>query len=166
LRHVWSKQYTDPPGPLRWRAVQERAPSAELIASPYDPDAQYSTKRGVAWVGYKIHLTETCNDDQPHLITHVSTTPATTPDCVRGPAIQQDLATHDLLPGTHLLDSGYVDAEHLVTARTAQYARRARIEGTPAQGIRRSGLRRAQYMGWPRRICSFCSPRWLSTWSG
>jgi transposase len=54
LRHVWSEQYTDPPGPLRWRAVQERAPSAELIASPYDPDARYSTKRGIAWVGYKV----------------------------------------------------------------------------------------------------------------
>jgi transposase len=35
-----------------------------------------------------------------------------------GPAIQQDLADRDLLPGTHLLDSGYVDADLLVTAQT------------------------------------------------
>jgi transposase len=35
-----------------------------------------------------------------------------------GPAIQQDLAHRDLLPSTHVLDSGYVDAELLVTAQT------------------------------------------------
>jgi transposase len=66
----------------------------------------------------KVHLTETCEDDQPHLITGVMTTPATTSDCVVGPAIQQDLAQRDLLPGTHLLDGGYVDADLLVTAHT------------------------------------------------
>jgi transposase len=119
LRHVWAEQYTDPPEPLRWRAVQERVPSADLMASPYDLDARYSTKRGIAWVGYKVHLTETCDAGQPHLITQVLTTPATTPDCVMSPTIQQDLAQRDLLPGVHLLDGGYVDAELLVTAQTA-----------------------------------------------
>jgi transposase len=118
LRQVWTEQYTDPPGPLRWRAVNERAASAELIASPYDPEARYSTKRDVQWVGYKVHLTKTCDDSQPHLITQVLTTPATTPDCVMGPTIHQDLAQRDLLPSTHLLDGGYVDAELLVTSQT------------------------------------------------
>jgi transposase len=33
-----------------------------------------------------------------------------------GPSIAHDLAARDLLPGTHLLDSGYVDADFLVTA--------------------------------------------------
>lgn len=56
LRQVWAPQYTDPPGPLRWRAVEERASTAELIASPYDADARYSTKRDLQWVGYKVHL--------------------------------------------------------------------------------------------------------------
>jgi transposase len=118
LQQVWAAQYTDPPGPLRWRAVQERLPAAVLIASPYDVEARYCTKRDIAWVGDKVHLTETCEDDQPHLITGAMTTPATTPDCVMGPAIQQDLAKRDLLPGTHLLDGGYVDADLLVTAHT------------------------------------------------
>jgi transposase len=119
LRHVWSEQYTDPPGPLRWREVRDRAPSAELIASPYDPEARYSTKRDVQWVGYKVHLTETCDEGQPHLITQVLTTPATTPDGVMGPTIHHDLAQRDLLPSTHLPDGGYVDADLLVTAQTA-----------------------------------------------
>ena len=68
-------------------------------------------------MGYKEHLTETCDPDQPDLITQIITTPATTPDCVMGPTIVHDLAARDLLPGTHLLDSGYVDVELLVTAQ-------------------------------------------------
>jgi transposase len=53
---------------------------AELVASPYDPEARYSTKREVEWVGYKVHLTETCETDTPQMIVNVETTPATTPD--------------------------------------------------------------------------------------
>jgi transposase len=74
-------------------------------------------KRDTQWVGYKLHLTETCEPGQPDLITQVLTTPATTPDCTMGSAIAHDLAARDLLPGTHLLDSGYVDADFLVTAQ-------------------------------------------------
>jgi transposase len=118
LRQVWAEPYTDPAGPLRWRTVQERAPAAEVIASPSDPEARYCTKRGVEWVGDTIHLTETCDDGQPHLITQVLTTPATVPDGVMGPTIHQHWATRDLLPRTHLLDGGYVDAERLATAHT------------------------------------------------
>ena len=37
-----------------------------------------------------------------------------------GPSHRPDLAARDLLPGTHLLDSGYVDADFLVTAQQYQ----------------------------------------------
>jgi hypothetical protein len=37
-----------------------------------------------------------------------------------GPPIVQDLAARDLLLGTHLLDSGSVDAAFLVTAQQHQ----------------------------------------------
>ena len=117
LRQVWAEPYTNLPGPLRWRAVQELASSAELMASPYDPEARYSTKRGVTGVGSKVHLTETCDADSPHLITHVRATPATTPDSAIGPTIQHGLARRDLLPSIHVFDSGYVDAELFVTAQ-------------------------------------------------
>jgi transposase len=118
LRQVWMEQYTDPPGPLRWREGKALASPAEPSTSPYDPEARYSTKRGVEWVGCKVHITETGDVGQPHLITQVLTTLATTPDGVMGPAIQQDFATRDLFPSTHVLDSGYVDADLLITAQT------------------------------------------------
>jgi transposase len=116
-RRVWAEQYTDPPGPLRWREVKDRAPAAELIASPDDVDARYCTKRDLQWVGYQVHLPETCDDGRPHLMTQVLTTPATTPDCVMGPALHEALAARDLLPGTPLLDGGDGDADLLVTGQ-------------------------------------------------
>jgi transposase len=121
LRRIWLQQYyrCTVPGRevLRWRTGDEQPPSALLIHSPYDLEARYCSKRDTHWVGYRLHLTETCDPDQPDLITQVITTPATTPDCVMGPSIVHDLAARDLLPGTHLLDSGYVDADFLVTAQ-------------------------------------------------
>ena len=80
LRRVWAEQYTGDPGQLRWREVKDMPSPAELISSPYDPEARYSTKREMEWVGYKVHLTETCDEEKPHLIVNVETTPATTPD--------------------------------------------------------------------------------------
>ena len=32
---------------------------------------RYGLKRGHAWTGYKVHVTETCDDDRPHLLTQV-----------------------------------------------------------------------------------------------
>jgi transposase len=121
LRQMWVQHYyrCTVPGleALRWRTTDERPPSAVLIQSPYALEARYCSKRDIHWVGYKLHLTETCDVGQPDLSTQVLTTPATTPDGVMGPTIPQDLAQRDLLPGTHLLDSGYVDADLLVTAQ-------------------------------------------------
>jgi transposase len=119
LRRVWAQQYErgGPGGRARWRAEAEPAPAARRINSPHDPDARCGAKRTTRRVGYKAHLTETCDPDAPHLITHVETSPATTPDRRRLAAIHAALATAGLLPGEHLLDAGYVDAAALVASR-------------------------------------------------
>ncbi len=65
---------------IRWRANDAIPPAAQMVNSPHDPDARYSVKRDTKWTGYKAHRTEICDPDAPHLITHVETTPATTPD--------------------------------------------------------------------------------------
>ena len=116
LRQVWVQQYYGPDLPVRWRTDGD-APPGRLIHSPYDLEARYSLKRGRAWVGYKTHLTETCDEDTPHLIVDVRTTPATTPDDAVTGAIHDDLAARDLLPAEHLVDAGYTAAEHLVSGR-------------------------------------------------
>ena len=86
LLQVWRQQfYAVPSGqPMRWRQPADSPAAAQMINSPYDPDARYSVKRDTHWVGYKVHLTETCDEDTPHLITHVLSTAATTPDFHEG----------------------------------------------------------------------------------
>ncbi len=69
-------------------------------------------------LGYRAGCLPYCDANRPDLIVQVLTTSATTQDSVMGPTIQQDLADRDLLPGTHLLDTGYVDSQLLVTAQT------------------------------------------------
>ena len=125
LRRVWVQQYyrCTEAGmeEVRWRRKDEEPPSALRIHSPYDLDARYCTKRDTEWVGYKTHLSETCDAGYPHLITQTLTTLSTLQDSVMGPVIQQDLAQRDLLPGTLLVDTGYVNAELLVTAQSRHH---------------------------------------------
>ena len=116
LRRVWLQQYDCQDERIHWREAGNLPPATLLIQSPYDSEAHYSQKRTQEWVGYKAHLTETCDDDTPHLIVNVETTAATVPDHVMTNTIHRHLAQRDLLPSTHLLDAGYVDAGNLTTA--------------------------------------------------
>jgi transposase len=102
---------------LRFRSEEEIPPAALLINSPYDEAARYGKKRGMSWIGYKAHVTESCETDAPSLITDIRTTSAATPDGSVVPAVHQSLAERGLLPKTHLVDSGYVDAELLVSSQ-------------------------------------------------
>jgi transposase len=122
LRQVWLQYFYAPDvgsGALRLRALEDRPPAARLLQSPYDLDARYARKRETAWIGYQVHLTETCDEGTPHLITQVTTVPGPTHDAAMTDASQADLAGRDLLPGQHLLDAGYVDAHHLLTSAAA-----------------------------------------------
>jgi transposase len=117
-------------------------PGRTRLASPYDPDARWAAKgEDLFWLGYKVHLTETCHTPAeteteteteteaeaeaeaeagemvalPNLITDVHTTDATVPDVNTTAGIQARLTTHGIAPGEHYLDSGYPSAD-LVTA--------------------------------------------------
>lgn len=117
LRQVWVQQFAVDEGRLRWRETNELPPAAILINSPYDAEARYSIKRDIVWTGYKTHLTETCDEEQPHLITHVATTEGTTQDCEVTAEIHADLHEVDLLPRQHFTDEGYLDAPLLVDSQ-------------------------------------------------
>jgi len=101
-----------------WPSPQKNfPPSAVMIASPYDLESRYSEKRGKHWRGYKVHLTETCNEDSPNFITQVETTLATDQDVTAVEPIHQELAGKGLLPETHLADGAYLSSDGLVTSR-------------------------------------------------
>jgi transposase len=114
LQLVWERHYEHDGVSVRWRDGPELSRAALAIESPYDPQARYSTKRGTAWTGYKVHVTESCDEDKPHLILNVLTTPATQQDVSTTLAIHQALKAKRRLPEKHLVDAGYIDADLLV----------------------------------------------------
>jgi transposase len=118
LRQVWAEQYTELSGGKScFREKKDLESPADLIVSPYDTDARFSVKRGMEWIGYKVHFTETCDEEMPHLITHVETTTAAVPDDQVLETVHQALARHEVLPDVHLVDAGYTDAEGLVSSQ-------------------------------------------------
>ena len=117
LRTVWEQQYEVRQGQLHWRDRDALPPSGERIASPFDLEVRFSVKRDTIWAGYKVHLTETCGENRPHVITHVETTQATNADVLAIQAIHQDLAQKDLLPAEHVVDAGYVSGGTISTSQ-------------------------------------------------
>jgi transposase len=64
-----------------------------------------------------VHFTETCDEELPHLITHVETTTAGVPDDQVLESVHQALSQRGVLPEIHLVDAGYTDAEGLVSSQ-------------------------------------------------
>jgi transposase len=118
LWRVWLQNYTwHEEGSLRWRETKELPPAGTTIRSPYDCEAHFAKKRSTSWIGYKVHITETCDEDAPRLITHIETTPAPVHDVMVTDTVHQALKVRDCLPAEHIVDSGYVTAELLATSQ-------------------------------------------------
>ncbi len=117
LRRLWEQHYDLSDGEVRVRNPKEMPEAARRIESPYETEVRYCTKRGMDWVGYKVHLTESCDEGLPHLITNVHTTPATATDVKQLSAIQESLAQSGLLPAEQLADAAYVCGSNLVSSQ-------------------------------------------------
>jgi transposase len=118
LQQVWKEHSQVQGATLLWRPRDDLPPARVLIASPSDLDARYALKRSTEWVGYKVHLTETCATDKPSLITQVTTTPAPSADSSATTPIQQALERRGLLPQQQIVDTGYVDAGELLRSQS------------------------------------------------
>lgn len=117
LRCIWIQQYHASSQGVVWRKDQELPPSALLLQSPYDIEARYSKKKSTGWVGYKVHFTEGCDADQPHLLLEVTTTASTTSDGEVLEHIHEHLAEKQARPSQHLVEKGYVDAENIAKSQ-------------------------------------------------
>ena len=148
-------------------------PGHARIASPYDTDARWGVKREELWLGYKLHVTETCDDEPqcgcpgaadggtgrrghdedcaapafPNLITHVATTDATVTDNQMTRRIDDDLAGKGLTPGRHYVDSGYLSAALVVSelARHGIALTGPLLQDTSAQARAGAGYARADF---------------------
>jgi transposase len=148
-------------------------PGHARIASPYDTDARWGVKREEFWLGYKLHVTETCDDEPrcgcpgaadggagrrghgedcaapafPNLITHVATTDATVTDNQMTRPVDDDLAGKGLTPGRHYVDSGYLSAALVVSelARHGIALTGPLLQDTSAQARAGAGYARADF---------------------
>jgi len=148
-------------------------PGHTRIASPYDLDARWGVKRDTFWLGYKLHVSETCDGEPrcgcpaagdggtgrrghdkdcpapafPNLITHVATTDATVTDNQMTGAIDDGLAGKGLAPGRHYLDPGYLSAALLVSeaARHGIALTGPLLADTSAQARAGNGYARADF---------------------
>src|SRR5437870_5912557 len=87
LRRTWQRHYDrtvdetvgvggGPAYRVRFKTNRELPPAAEGIESPYDADARYRHKRDTQWTGYMVHVSDTCEPPEPHLLTQVHPTTA------------------------------------------------------------------------------------------
>lgn len=119
LRSVWSQQYEAEEN-KKSKSERERRARGHIVVTPHDPQARRATKGTQAWIGYKLHLTETAAQDAPMLITDLEVGAAAAYDCHAVAPIQQRLKARDLLPGTHLADASYVNGPTIHHSRKLQ----------------------------------------------
>jgi transposase len=128
LRRLWPDHYErsasavqtegpPPPRQVRFKETRELPRAAEHIESPYDIDVRYRTKGTIQWTGYMVHVSETCEEMTPHLLTHVHTTTAAVHEAMCTEDIHEALDEKGLAPAEHLVDAAYVDAALLVSSR-------------------------------------------------
>lgn len=118
LRQIWQQQFYQEDEKTLWRKETDLPSPAMRFVSPYDMDVRSGYKgSGHQWRGYKVHYTETCEEDSPNLITDVQTTSAAEPDLHTLAKIQASLAENNRLPQTQFADGGYTMAPNLVSSQ-------------------------------------------------
>ncbi|MEJ2736796.1 MAG: transposase [Anaerolineae bacterium] len=111
LRRVLDEQFTRgedgetaprPPGQAK----------GDVITTPHDPEARYGKKGGQGWVGYKLQVTETA-DEESRFITDIEVVPAMRQDnqCLKD--IQERLVEREIAPGKQYVDQAYMSGRHI-----------------------------------------------------
>ena len=174
LRQIVVQNYHwDPAGRLRWRDDEGDSglpPSAARIVSPYDLAARYSRRGQVTrWTGYLAHVTGTCADDGPNVITDVATMPATSADTAAVAGIHARLERRGLLPADHLVDGGYTSLAHMERAgREHRVTLTGPLPGNPTRQYRpQDGYARDDFrIDYGRREVTCPQGQVSSSWHG
>jgi transposase len=114
LRRVFSEQFEMVEGKLQ--PIQRRPPRS--VQNPHDPDAHYANKGKKQWVGYKVHVVESVDPDEPakrkgepteQFITEILTTEAALDEMAGlAEALKQEQQHHEIKPPAMYADGGYV----------------------------------------------------------
>jgi transposase len=114
LRQVWEQQFERREETKTVTVRQPPIEGRDVIQSPHDPEVRWSKKRGKDWVGYKLQVTETAEDDvEVQFITEIDVVAANEDDSEVVDDIQVRLIERDLKPDEHYVDKGYVSGPNL-----------------------------------------------------
>lgn len=184
LATVWAQQFEIVEGQVVYR--EEGAHDGKTrIQTPHDPEARYSKKGAQQWIGDKLQVTETDDEDKPHLITDVSVTSSVETDHEALDGIQERLIEREVPPSEHYGDGGYVSEGNLARSAArgidllgpapADQGRQARLTGgltldqfhlnreagevtCPAGQVRQCRVQRkdAWVFRFPKAVCLAC----------
>ncbi len=117
LRRCWVQEFVLTKGKIGMRFKEDLAPAPQRMRSPYDIEMRYGIKGAKTWEGYRLHLTESCDEDKPHLLVHTDTTAAPVADLVRVTPIHEALKAKEIRPEQHFVDNNYVSSKLLVESK-------------------------------------------------
>lgn len=122
LRRVFEEQFEVVEGKLQPRL---KRPSC-AVQNPHDPDAHYADKGKKQWVGYKVHVVESIDPNQPAktkgdptegFITEILTTEAAQDEMAGlAEALKREQEHHEIEPPAIYADAGYVTENTLAQA--------------------------------------------------
>jgi transposase len=115
LKTVWAQQFREKEGKIVYQ-VGTKYDGHTQIETPHDPEARYSRKRLQEWVGGKVQVTETEDEDYPHLITDIAATCSNMTDWEALPDIQKRLKERHCLPEKQYTDGGYMSGPNLANS--------------------------------------------------
>lgn len=122
LRRVFDEQFEVVQGKLQ---PTLKRPS-RAVRNPHDPDAHYAEKRKKQWLGYKVHVVESVDPQEPvkrkgepaeHFITEMLTTEAAQDEMAGlAGALKGEQQHHEIEPQAMYADAGYVTENTLSKA--------------------------------------------------
>jgi transposase len=114
LQQVWDQHYEKGEHGVHWRDGP-LVNNARRVVSPHEQEARESRKRTTEWIGYKVHIAESCEQEEMvHLITHVQTVEATRQDVQETEQLLDALEKKGFSPEQTLVDNGYLSGEIIV----------------------------------------------------
>jgi len=122
LSRVFGEQFELVEGKLE--PTSRRSPRS--VQNPHDPDAHYADKGKKQWVGYKVHVVESVDPEEPakkkgepteSFITEILTTEAAEDEMAGlAQALKREQQHHELKPAAMYADGGYVTENTLAQA--------------------------------------------------
>jgi len=122
LRRVFGEQFEV----IDTTVQSRRTRPSRSVQNPHDPDAHYADKGSKQWIGYKVHVVESVDPEQPakvkaepgeHFITEIITTEAAENEKTGlAEALKRQQQHHEIKPAAIYADAGYVTESTLAQA--------------------------------------------------